>query len=162
MTKTKTWPFDAAPPADQQTYSTVRDLIAAAFTLCDVSKSRNWTLPMTYTDGTPCDLRRDHLALCGMFLDCLEFAVEADIEPDTLFADLGEERQGLEWGREGTDEWTRVEWSCDGRSTNGDYCFSLTCTDADTSSIWLESDGIKTFRDAIAQARDVLKDEMTP
>jgi hypothetical protein len=153
------WPFNGAPPADQQSYSNVRDLIAAAFTLCDVSKSDNWHLPTTYTDGCPVDWEADHLTLCGMFLDCLEFAIESDAEPDTLFIDFGEERQGLEWGRETPGEWTRVEWAFDGRADDGDYSFSLNCTDADASAIWLESEGIKKFRTEIAEARERLKNK---
>jgi hypothetical protein len=161
----KQYPFDGSLPGDGDKYDSVRGLISAAFCLCNLSKSQNWTCPETYTDGTPCDLFDDSNILRGYFLDSLEFALDSNAGPDTLYTDLGERPDGIEWGREGSKDWTRIEWRFNGRDTDGHWCFSLSCTASDDTSIWLESDwldreeywmdGVEAY---IAEARDALEE----
>lgn len=149
-------------PADQQSYDDVRDMIRAMFAVCNL-EAHHWRLPGVDTDGNLADLASDTRWLRSYFLDSVEFALDSEAEPDTLFDDFGEETQGIEFGLDsGPDwmqRWVRIETRFDGRCADGDYAFSLTCTNSDDDAVWLESEAMAD-RDnvlaAIAEARQAI------
>lgn len=146
-------------PADQQSYNDIRDMISAMFAACDLTAD-HWNLSAVDSQGEPADMEADTRWLREYFLDSVEFALDANADPDTLFDDFGEEVMGLEFGREGTEEWCRIEVRFDGRNIDGDYAFSVSCTGSDDTAVWLEPEAMADRDDvlrAIAEARQAIE-----
>lgn len=150
MTGNKTVNYFNGPlPSDQQSYDDIRDMIRAMFAVCNL-EAEHWELPKTDSRGSIPDLKSDTRWLREYFLDSLEFAIDADAEPDTLFDDFGEEVMGLEFGRDGTKEWCRIETRFDGRNIDGDYALSVSCTGSDDTAVWLESSAMEDRANVLA------------
>lgn len=141
-------PIPGAPPSDQQTYYGVEDICAAAFALCWL-KEDSWSLPDEDTSGKRVDLEQESFWLRDCFLRVLQDAIESDPEPDSM-GDSFDIYQSIELGREGTPEWTSLEWVFEGRDDQGAYCFALRVTGSDDSAIWLDGEAVQDKTAALA------------
>lgn len=152
------WYLHGPLPADQETFYDLRRMVRGLFAICDL-EGVHWNLPKVDSQGDRVDLADSTRWLRSHVLDSVEFALDSGANPDTLFEDFGEEFQGMEFGREDSEEWCRIEARFDGRADDGAWAWSVSVLGEDDSAVWLDKEAMtdrEGVQAAIKEAREAI------